>query len=688
MPSPPVHTELKEHSVEARTFSSDKGGYAVDVAPDGTLSVMRHGGSELRSSLGSTYYELNGQQAEAKQDGDGFLLQADGVSARLSIAADTEFVVHATPGDGEELTSWSMTIAMPLETQFHLAEHVNTGRMLDRSMPPGEFYTAKLTYNMLVAGEGGLWLRFMSRRKPLHKLEVNIERHPQNFLLTTTWRLGDSDTAADDARIGFFGSLADALDDHRRVLREDMHIVPFTDRHDLPAWIHNVQLKFTVDMMRSHGEVSHTFAQVTELVEALHAEGCPKDTVFRLPGWSGPFDSLYPTYRPHPGLGTEEDFRTLVDTIHRCGYRVMLHTLGWGIDPYHPDIDTLMSLVGHRKDGSIAGYKIADDGFPPTRRIHYRSGRCALKGMKADGGFVVETGPVPCLCESTLTIGGLKGAATRIRASIRERSQKTTPGCFAADDTFRFPFPFLLGQGTNRITLEVLDGEEPDWDACWYTIDHCFVAKSFYLPSTRPILKADTGNDTYIELYLNEFSRLVDDYGADAVYVDATTYSDPPNSRRLYDALAERFPHVPIGGEWCDNLEELCQWTFCFGAKRSLIDASTKLNEPRDAKSGSITRGIEQRFAWLNNASPACGFVRDHIYFHCAPDAFVDVGTVVDMNPKWRLYTDPEELLDQVMDSERLGFLPVLKVNFADYGIDEYTKRFVQHLRTREEVTA
>ncbi len=677
-----------EGVVETKNIISHEGGYSLEMAPDGTVLGLHFAGKRADLSQGSTFYELNGLPAETTQDSDGYVLAANSASARLSLIPGRELVLRLTALEGAALTSWGMTVALPLSTQFHLAEHVNTGRMLDSSMPLGEFYAARLTYNFLVAGSDGLWLRFMSRGKPLHKLEVTVERHTETFLLTTTWHLGDGSEGADDARLGVFASLEEALDDHAEIVRGEMGVKPFRERHDLPGWIHNVRLMFTVDMMRSHGEVSHTYAQAAAFVEALHGEGCPKDTLLRFPGWSGPFDSLYPTYRPHPGLGTDKEFAGLIDTIHRCGYRVMLHTLGWGIDPYHPDIDRLMPLVRRREDGSLAGYKISDAGFPPTRRIHYRSGRVKVRGTKTGNGVEVQTAAVPCLCESTLTIGGITGPGVRIRAAIRERIQTTPEGCFASSDTFRFPFPFLLGQGENRILLESVGQEEPDWSACWYTIDHCFVAKSLYLPSTRPILKADTGSAAWAGLYVGELERVLSDYGPDALYVDATTYTDPPGSRSLFAAIAERIPHIPIGCEWCDHLDELGQWTFCFGAVRSLIDSSPKLNEPRDAKSGSIRRGIERRYAWLDHPSPACRFVRDHLYFHCAPDAFVPVGTIVDMNPKWQLYTDPSELYEQLADSPRLGFVPTIKVNFADYGVDEYTKKMIRLVASRGKVPA
>jgi hypothetical protein len=50
----------------------------------------------------------------------------------------------------------------------------------------------------------------------------------------------------------------------------------------------------------------------------------------------------------------ESKFRELTDYLHNNGFRLMIHTTGWGIDPYHPDIDALQKLVV-RKGGQFTG---------------------------------------------------------------------------------------------------------------------------------------------------------------------------------------------------------------------------------------------------------------------------------------------------------------------------------------------
>jgi hypothetical protein len=131
------------------------------------------------------------------------------------------------------------------------------------------------------------------------------------------------------------------------------------------SWVHKTKAIITADMVRPNWEITHDYDDLQNLAYDLKEAGCPADTIFYLPGWQGPYDALYPTYWPFPDLGGEEGFRRMVDAMHESGYRVMIHVNGWGIDPYHPDIDQLEKYILRYEDGGFIGWQTDGRWLPP-----------------------------------------------------------------------------------------------------------------------------------------------------------------------------------------------------------------------------------------------------------------------------------------------------------------------------------
>jgi hypothetical protein len=98
------------------------------------------------------------------------------------------------------------------------------------------------------------------------------------------------------------------------------------DRPNLPSWVHDVSLVITLDMLHSHWEIANSYEDAARIAGELGKIGCPRGTLFYLPGWNGAYDSTYPTYRPHPELGGDKGFRGMMDAMHANGFRIMIHT--------------------------------------------------------------------------------------------------------------------------------------------------------------------------------------------------------------------------------------------------------------------------------------------------------------------------------------------------------------------------
>jgi hypothetical protein len=688
----------KEVTAMSGTLTIEHGrDYSLELDNWGNFQKIIFRGKELLLPLKCTFYEVNGIPAEVSdmKGGDrlSFKLSTEEGAAVLSLVAGKELAIQVVPESSYRVKKVSLTLPFALETVFHLAEFRNIGRTLDRTMPVDDFFTARLNYNLLLADCGDIWMRFMMKQKLLRRMTVHISRHPEVFLVTFTWHNGEDIFLGLDAvpgdmnsQLGFFSSMDEAMDDYEGWLENEGFQKMSGDPY-LPRWINNVRLIFTIDMMRSYGEICHNYEDVSRLAEELKEIGCPRDTLFYLPGWNGPFDSTGPTYRAHPALGGEPKLKQMVESLHRSGFRVMIHTLGWGIDPYHSRIDELIRFVRKEPDGRYAsGNKVKEGGSLASRRIRFRSGKipAEIHGKAPQVSF--DTISLPALSEAYLSMGGLNAGSAAVRVNINGRNQLIPQGWFDDGEEYRFPFPFLLRPNKNRITLEVVGKEEIDWMGCWYQVRSCFAPKNPFQSSTHPILIADTGNPDWIGLFVDEVAKAVENYGIDAVHVDATVAVRPPGAKKLLLALKERLPKTPIGGEWCATLEDIGYWTFSMGATQSLIAKSEKLKEPGGQGSLPVRRGLEELYRWLDKPSPICGFVRKylHVYPHlCAANGFVPLGKVCNIYPKRLLYTVKEELWDILLDARRLDYIPALRVNYRDYGLDEYTVRAVKELTSR-----
>jgi len=269
----------------------------------------------------------------------------------------------------------SIVLTFPLKAEFHLPEAYNLGRKIDRSMPPGEQYTTELGYNFSLVDLSGLWIMLMSKQTRLGSSTLQISRHPELFIVTFTWK------AKDEAFVSIFPSMDDAIRNYEAWLKE-LNVKRLRDDPNFPSWVDNIKLVLVVDMIRSNWEIVHDYNDVARLATELSSVGAPEDTLIYIPGWNGAYDSNYPTYRPHAELGGEEEFRRMIETMHKCHFRVMIHTNAWGLDPYHKDIDKLLKYVIKDEEGYYQGWqtggRIWGGRYPPSRPLKFKSGKLKI----------------------------------------------------------------------------------------------------------------------------------------------------------------------------------------------------------------------------------------------------------------------------------------------------------------------
>ncbi len=280
-------------------------------------------------------------------------------------------------------------------------------------MPRGFEHTSRLQYNFALVKCGSLWLRFQVKEHTAYQrcnqAGLTVSRHPEHFLTTFSWQPANC-----DAFLALFPSMDSAIADFRSYVEEDRGIRKLRDDEDMPEWVRKVPLVVIVDMLRPHGIIAHDYQDLIGLARDLRKIGCPRETLFYLPGWNGDYDAAYPTYAPHDDLGGEKGFREMMESMHDCGFRVMVHTNPWGVDPSHPNIDRLLQYVVKDRDGRYAGFQTASctkwgQMAPSFRMLKFRTDRIPIDAPEAPSSntFSFRTVAVPDACEALFTFGGI-----------------------------------------------------------------------------------------------------------------------------------------------------------------------------------------------------------------------------------------------------------------------------------------
>jgi hypothetical protein len=676
-------------------------GFSTQWDPLGNLRSIVAGKRAFEPPMKYTLFEINGEAADVEPVGDdgealSMKLTTKAASGTLTVSPGKEIRLRYEADEGDARDDVSLILSFPLEAEFHIPEKYNLGRKIDRDMPVGEWhssgsypisrytymeqykelYSKGLSFNFFLADVAGLWLRFMTRESH-SKPDVHISRHSEAFAVSFTW------SCSDEAFLEVFSSMEEAVGNFQDWLEKSTGVRKLREVTSVPAWVHDVKLVFIVDMMRGNWEITHDFQDVINLAGDLKKIGCPEATLFYLPGWNGAYDSTYPIYEPHPELGGREKFREMMESLHRNGYRVMIHTNAWGLDPCHPDIDELIRYVRKDEEGSYRGWQCSIPSLKIKRRVlKFRSNSIALEAPEGADNFTVEMTRVPEECEAFIEVGAFRVGGARVRFTVDRRSAVSPPGWFEEKNSYLIPFPFLLKPGRNELRVEVMGGTKGDWGESWYRVRHCFIPPTPYTSWSYPILSADTTNPEWIEVFVGNVASAVREYGIDTVHVDATGYE---KHTEILDKLKERLPDVPIAGEGFSGLEALGYWTFCQGARQSLTGYLEVMQGTRQQSSLPDRGKLEKLYGWLDKPSRVADFVGDYvrIYPHlCAADAFVPVGKVCNTFPPRPSPRNNKDLWQVFRDARRLGYIPGLRVNHRKHGLDEETAKAVKELAT------
>lgn len=221
------------------------------------------------------------------------------------------------------------------------------GQVISRDMPAGTTLSFKYPFwwnaQFVIgqsAGKGGLLIRTMEVEPRLKLLRVS--REDDRFTISIGFEapapLTSSTLEAEWYLEWFEGDWRVAVDRHRAWMEQAFQLEPLAKKTYCPEWARQINFILEIWGARKGSEQPpHTFEQMIERIKTWQGLHSPGRTLLYLPGFAEHgIDSHAPDYRPSEELGGARKFKTLVDTAHDLGYRVMVHTNVLAMTFSHP----------------------------------------------------------------------------------------------------------------------------------------------------------------------------------------------------------------------------------------------------------------------------------------------------------------------------------------------------------------
>lgn len=224
------------------------------------------------------------------------------------------------------------------------------GQVIDRGMPSGETLTFKYPFwwnAQFAVGslgrEEGLFL-YTRKVEPsfrllrIQKAEDGSDRFMLGLGFEARGPLRDTHLEAEWVLEAYEGDWRMPVERHRRWLESAFGVESIGRRSDIPGWARDVDFVLEMwGMRKDRGQPALTFPQMEERLEGMARLHPPETTLVYLPGFAEDgIDANAPSYEPSPDLGGREGFGRLVETAHRLGFRVMIHTNVLALAFSHP----------------------------------------------------------------------------------------------------------------------------------------------------------------------------------------------------------------------------------------------------------------------------------------------------------------------------------------------------------------
>ena len=253
---------------------------------------------------------------------------------------------HPERNPEDTISNVSITFPFPVNTEIHVDDTI----WAVEHMPVGKSVTGIKGWwlqQFLLASCGGLWTRIGSKSTTRYFPGITLGRTEDCATITWQWQPKSPfpkswETPA--LRLETFDSLDSAVEDYKTWADMAFSYRKLEKNPYAPAWLLNTRLVLALDLWLCDGTVLHDFQDVRNLISELNTLGIPKDTIIYLTGWHYPYDGHYPEYKAAERLGGDSGLRAVVTAARSAGYKVMLHTNYWGMDPRLPDFP---EFAGH-----------------------------------------------------------------------------------------------------------------------------------------------------------------------------------------------------------------------------------------------------------------------------------------------------------------------------------------------------
>lgn len=133
----------------------------------------------------------------------------------------------------------------------------------------------------------------------------------------------DTSITVPDWIISRNASIADFRADQLAFNETHLHLHPYEDRTDVPAWTREIKLCLTLHGMHWSGYIFNTYADMLDVIRYITKRLDGRHILAYLPGWEGRYYWQYGDFRPEPRLGGEDGFTRLCAESRKLGVHVM-----------------------------------------------------------------------------------------------------------------------------------------------------------------------------------------------------------------------------------------------------------------------------------------------------------------------------------------------------------------------------
>ena len=124
-------------------------------------------------------------------------------------------------------------------------------------------------------------------------------------------------------RIGRAASLEQAIQPHYDHLARSLHLVPFSQRADVPAWLKTTALVVTLHGQHYTGFIFNDYAKQLEILRWIATLIDPQRVLVFLSAWDGRYYWDYPDYKAPARMGGEAGLKKLVSEGQKMGFKMM-----------------------------------------------------------------------------------------------------------------------------------------------------------------------------------------------------------------------------------------------------------------------------------------------------------------------------------------------------------------------------